>query len=109
MFFADRYLGFDDAIYASFRLLEIIDRENKGIGELLRDLPTSCGTPEIRIDCPDQEKFRVVDALARHFRQHYKITDVDVVRANHEIRISRKRVSFEPFQKGANAVTGPTE
>ena len=46
MFFADRYMGFDDAIYASFRLLEIVDRESKGIGELLRDLPPSCATPE---------------------------------------------------------------
>src|SRR5208282_3536055 len=46
MFFADRYLGFDDAIYASMRLLEIIDREGRGIGELLSDLPPTCATPE---------------------------------------------------------------
>ena len=47
MFFADRYYGFDDAIYASFRLLEIISREGKGIGALLADLPKSRFTPEM--------------------------------------------------------------
>ena len=82
MFFADRYLGFDDAIYASFRLLEILDRENKGIGELLRDLPPSCATPEIRLDCPDQDKFRVVNDLASYFRERYEVTEIDGVRVN---------------------------
>ena len=82
MFFADRYMGFDDAIYASFRLLEIVDRESKGIGELLRDLPPSCATPEIRIDCPDKDKFRVVNELAGYFREHYGVTEIDGVRVN---------------------------
>jgi phosphomannomutase / phosphoglucomutase len=82
MFFADRYLGFDDAIYASFRLLEIIDRESKGIGELLSDLPPSCATPEIRVDCPDKDKFRVVNELARYFREHYEVNEIDGVRVN---------------------------
>lgn len=52
MFFADRYYGFDDAVYASFRLLEIIDRNAKGLGAMLSDLPPSRSTPEIRVDCP---------------------------------------------------------
>ena len=80
MFFADRYLGFDDAIYASFRLLEIIDREGCGIGELLSDLPPTCATPEIRVDCPDEEKFQVVNRLADYFRSHYEVTEIDGVR-----------------------------
>jgi phosphomannomutase/phosphoglucomutase len=80
MFFADRYLGFDDAIYASFRLLEIIDREGRGIGELLSDLTPTCATPEIRVDCPDEEKFRVVKLLADYFRSRYAVTEIDGVR-----------------------------
>jgi phosphomannomutase/phosphoglucomutase len=80
MFFADRYLGFDDAIYASFRLLEIIDREDRGIGELLSDLPPTCATPEIRVDCADEEKFQVVSRLADYFRSRYEVTEIDGVR-----------------------------
>jgi phosphomannomutase/phosphoglucomutase len=82
MFFADRYLGFDDAIYASFRLLEIIDREGRGIGELLSDLPATCATPEIRVDCPDKEKFQIVSKLADYFRSRYDVTEIDGVRVN---------------------------
>ncbi|HKD68210.1 MAG TPA: phosphomannomutase/phosphoglucomutase [Candidatus Binataceae bacterium] len=80
MFFADRYRGFDDAIYASFRLLEIIDREGRGIGELLSDLPATRATPEIRVDCPDDRKFEVVSKLADYFRSHYEVTEIDGVR-----------------------------
>jgi len=50
MFFADRYFGFDDAIYASFRLLEILSKEGRGLGAILADLPASHITPEIRVD-----------------------------------------------------------
>jgi phosphomannomutase/phosphoglucomutase len=80
MFFADRYRGFDDAIYASFRLLEIIDREGRGIADLLGDLPPSHATPEIRVDCPDETKFQVVSKLADYFRSRYEVTEIDGVR-----------------------------
>src|SRR5216683_1213329 len=82
MFFADRYFGFDDAIYASFRLLEIVSRENRGLGAILSDLPKSFFTPEIRVDCTDQQKFRIVKAAAEYFRQHYDVTDIDGARVN---------------------------
>jgi phosphomannomutase/phosphoglucomutase len=82
MFFADRYRGFDDAIYASFRLLEIIDREGRGIADLLADLPKACVTPEIRVDCPDESKFEVVSKLAEYFRSRYPVTETDGVRVN---------------------------
>ncbi len=82
MFFADRYLGFDDAIYASFRLLEIIDREGTGVAELLSDLPPSYATPEIRVDCPDESKFQVVNKLADYFRSRYPVIEIDGVRVN---------------------------
>jgi phosphomannomutase/phosphoglucomutase len=82
MFFADRYRGFDDAIYASFRLLEIIGREGRGIAELLSDLPPTCATPEIRVDCPDEEKFSLVAKLADYFRSRYDVIETDGVRVN---------------------------
>ncbi len=80
MFFNDRYFGFDDAIYASFRLLEILSTERRGLGEILADLPTSTFTPEIRLDCPDDRKFDVVRRAAEYFSKHYKVIDIDGVR-----------------------------
>ena len=80
MFFADRYYGFDDAIYASFRLLEIISRENQGLAAILADLPKSQYTPEIRLDCPDDQKFDIVRSAAEYFRSHYDVIDIDGVR-----------------------------
>ncbi len=80
MFFADRYFGFDDAIYASIRLLEIISTSGKKISELLSDVPRTFTTPEIRVDCPDHIKFHVVEEVKAHFRKYYKIIDVDGVR-----------------------------
>lgn len=68
LFFADRNYGYDDAIYAGLRLLEILSRENKPIGELLADLPHTFVTPEIRVDCPDAQKFALVEAVKQHFR-----------------------------------------
>ena len=80
MFFADRYYGFDDAIYASFRLLEIVSRERRGLAQILADLPKSCFTPEIRLDCPDERKFDVVRKAAGYFRAHYEVIEIDGVR-----------------------------
>lgn len=82
MFFADRYFGFDDAIYASFRILEILSREGRGLGAILADLPPSHFTPEIRVDCPDNRKFEVVRQAADFFRKHYEVIDIDGVRVN---------------------------
>ena len=58
MFFNDRYYGFDDAIYASFRLLEISAARARGWRELLADLPQTCFTPELRLDCPGRPEIR---------------------------------------------------
>ena len=82
MFFADRYFGFDDAIYASFRILEILSREGRGLGAILADLPESHFTPEIRLECPDDRKFEVVRQAADFFRKHYEVIDIDGVRVN---------------------------
>jgi phosphomannomutase/phosphoglucomutase len=82
MFFADRYFGFDDAIYASFRLLEIVSREGRGLAAILSDLPKAYFTPEIRVDCSDDRKFEVVRRAADFFRKHYETIDTDGVRVN---------------------------
>jgi phosphomannomutase/phosphoglucomutase len=82
MFFNDRYYGFDDAIYASFRLLEIISREGRGLGAILSDLPRTFFTPEIRLDCPDDKKFEVVRRAADYFRANYETIDIDGARVN---------------------------
>ena len=80
IFFADRYFGYDDAIYASCRLLEILSRSNRRIPELLGDLPRTWNTPEIRVDCPDEQKFELVEKVRESFRQEIPLVDVDGVR-----------------------------
>ncbi|MFO7667609.1 MAG: phosphomannomutase/phosphoglucomutase [Desulfobacterales bacterium] len=80
MFFADRYFGFDDAIYASCRLLEIIANTGKKISELLSDVPKTYSTPEIRVECPDDKKFALVKKVTEFFRKSYGVIDIDGVR-----------------------------
>jgi len=80
LFFAERYFGFDDAIYAGARLLEILSRTEKSLKELLADVPKMINTPEIRIDCPDEKKFGVVADLTGQFKKEYKVIDVDGAR-----------------------------
>jgi phosphomannomutase/phosphoglucomutase len=81
LFFADRYYGYDDAIYASLRLLEILARDGRTLGEMLADVPRTFTTPEIRVDCPDAIKFDVVDAVRRHYRDAGRpVVDIDGAR-----------------------------
>ncbi len=80
MFFADRYFGFDDGIYAGIRVLEILDRTGKKISELLSDVPKTYATPELRVDCPDEEKFQIVADVAKFFKSRYPTSDIDGVR-----------------------------
>jgi phosphomannomutase/phosphoglucomutase len=80
LFFADRYFGYDDAIYAGARLLEIITAEGKPLHELLSGIPHMVNTPEIRIDCPDDKKFRIVAQLAEDFKKRYDVIDIDGAR-----------------------------
>jgi phosphomannomutase / phosphoglucomutase len=67
IFFADRYFGYDDAIYASARLIEILSESGQRLSELLADVPRTFTTPEIRVACDDRKKFRVVDSVRDHF------------------------------------------
>jgi phosphomannomutase / phosphoglucomutase len=80
MFFNERYFGYDDAIYASLRLLEILANSGKPLSSLLADLPPSVSTPEIRVDCPDERKFAIAEKATEYFRKHYDVIDVDGVR-----------------------------
>jgi len=80
MFFKDRYLGYDDALYASCRLLEIIAITGKTISELLADVPKTFSTPEIRVDCADDIKFEVVRMATESFRKLYDVIDIDGAR-----------------------------
>jgi len=80
MFFADRYFGYDDAIYASVRLLELLARGDRPLSALLADLPASFSTPEIRVECPDDRKFAIAERAREFFRQRYPIIDIDGVR-----------------------------
>ena len=80
IFFADRYFGYDDATYASCRLLEILTKTGKKISELLSDVPRTYTTPEIRVECPDDKKFVVVQKITDYFRERYNVIDIDGVR-----------------------------
>ena len=80
MFFADRYFGYDDAVYASCRLLEILADTGKPLSALLSDVPKTFTTPEIRVDCPDHIKFKVIDKLTQVFRKDYDVIDIDGAR-----------------------------
>ena len=80
MFFKERYFGYDDAIYASMRLLEIIANSGKSLSALLADLPKAVSTPELRVDCPDDKKFAIAAKATEYFRQHYDVIDVDGAR-----------------------------
>ena len=80
MFFADRYFGFDDALYAACRLIEIVARSGAPLSAQLAGLPKMVSTPEIRADCPDEIKFEVVARVAEQLKQNHSVIDVDGVR-----------------------------
>jgi len=80
MFFADRYFGYDDAIYAACRLIEIVAGSGQPLSAQFAGLPKLVSTPEIRVDCPDEVKFQVVERVAASFKKTHKVIDIDGVR-----------------------------
>jgi phosphomannomutase/phosphoglucomutase len=80
LFFADRYFGYDDAIYAGARLLEILSATEEPLSNLLTSLPRTVYTPEIRLDCPDEKKFDIVRALTKDFQRTHEVINVDGAR-----------------------------
>ncbi len=82
LFFADEYFGYDDAIYASVRLLRILSNTGMPLSEFLKDVPKTYSTPEIRVDCQDDIKFQVVADVKQHYLGKVPLIDVDGVRVN---------------------------
>jgi phosphomannomutase/phosphoglucomutase len=81
-FFADRYFGYDDGMYAAFRVLEIMQTTGKKLTELLAFFPVKVATTEIRIPCHEQDKFRVLAAVKEKFgaRSDVSMINVDGIR-----------------------------
>jgi phosphomannomutase/phosphoglucomutase len=80
MFFAENWYGFDDALFATLRLLQIVAADPRPLSEHLADVPELVATPEIRVDCPDDLKFRVVEEVKARFARDHEIVDIDGVR-----------------------------
>lgn len=80
LFFADRYFGYDDGIYAGARLIEILSNTDEPVSGLLADVPPTYNTPEIRVSCPDEKKFEVVRRLTEEFKKTHKVIDIDGAR-----------------------------
>jgi phosphomannomutase/phosphoglucomutase len=80
MFFSEGWYGFDDALYGAARLLRIVAESGRSVGELLADVPRFASTPEIRVDCPDELKFGIVERAVEHFRRTREVVDVDGAR-----------------------------
>ncbi len=80
LFFADRYFGYDDAVYAGARLLEILSQSEQTLCEMVDQLPKTISTPEIRFDCPDEKKFGLVKMLIKKFKEKYQVIDIDGAR-----------------------------
>ncbi|MEJ7596408.1 MAG: phosphomannomutase/phosphoglucomutase [Kofleriaceae bacterium] len=87
LFFAHRWFGFDDAIYAGARLLELVSRSDQTLAQLADQLPVMINTPEIRIECPDDHKVAIVAEVTARLREDPAVTgivEIDGVRARFE-------------------------
>ncbi|GBE58080.1 phosphomannomutase/phosphoglucomutase [bacterium BMS3Abin01] len=80
IYFADRYFGYDDAIYAACRLLEYVSRKGSSLSELMADIPRYYATPEMRIESTEDEKFKIVETVKKEFSRDYEVIDIDGVR-----------------------------
>jgi phosphomannomutase/phosphoglucomutase len=80
MFFTEGFYGHDDALYGAARLLRIVAAANRPIAAMLDDVPKFVSTPELRVDCPDDRKFAIVEAAAAHFGPAHEVITVDGVR-----------------------------
>lgn len=81
LFFADDYYGYDDAIYVSARFVQMLSRQDRKLSALVAALPHYSATPEMRLDClDDEEKFRISRAASAYFKENYDCLDIDGVR-----------------------------
>ncbi|MCS6798073.1 MAG: phosphomannomutase/phosphoglucomutase [Myxococcota bacterium] len=84
VFWADRYYGYDDAIYTALRLIEVLSRSDRSLDAMLDELPATVATPEIRVPCPDDRKFDVVARVREAFRGRRRVIDIDGARVQFE-------------------------
>lgn len=84
IFFKDGWYGFDDAIYAGARMLQIIALETRTVSDVFHDIPDSINTPELKIDVDEDEKFKLMQVLT----ERAKFEDAE------EITIDGLRVNF---------------
>jgi phosphomannomutase len=85
IFFADRWYGFDDALYAALRFMECLSHEEGHLSTWYHSLPKVYNTPEIRLDCPDEEKFSVMERLKElAVKDKLNVNDIDGVRVSGE-------------------------
>ncbi|MAJ02913.1 MAG: phosphomannomutase, partial [Rickettsiales bacterium] len=83
IFFADNYFGFDDALYAAVRLINILSKSEKKLSDIIDEFPKSYNTPEIRIECDDKEKFKIIDKVINN-QKNKKYSDIDGIRVELE-------------------------
>ncbi|MBS0520059.1 MAG: phosphomannomutase/phosphoglucomutase [Proteobacteria bacterium] len=83
VFFADTFYGFDDALYCALRLLNIVANERESLAEMRDKLPQLVNTPELRFDCPEERKFKIVEEVRERLKQDgAKLNDIDGVRVS---------------------------
>ncbi len=82
IFFADRYFGYDDAIYAALRLYEIAGAHSGPVSSLIADLPPMMATPELRVECEEDKKFALVEEVRKRLTPHHKVIGIDGVRVD---------------------------
>lgn len=80
IFFNDKWFGFDDAVYAGARLLEILSNTDQSLIEIMDTIPKTFNTPEIRVDTTDEAKFNIVSHLVEYFKKDYQVIDIDGAR-----------------------------
>ncbi|PJA78304.1 MAG: phosphomannomutase [Nitrospirae bacterium CG_4_9_14_3_um_filter_51_5] len=97
LFFADRYYGYDDAIYASCRLIELLVKQQTPLSSLLADSPQTVVTPEIRVDCSDDQKFLLVETVRERLKHVANTQDLktSVLPIRDIITIDGIRVRFD--------------
>jgi len=80
IYFADRYFGYDDAIYSAARLVEYVARRQDKLSEQMADIPRYFATPEMRIESTETEKWEIVETVKREFAADHEVIDIDGVR-----------------------------
>jgi phosphomannomutase/phosphoglucomutase len=83
IFFSDKHYGYDDAIYAALRFVEILSNYDNKLSVILNDIPKMFSTPEIRLDFPEDRKFQIVDDLAdelKKLKSEYSLINIDGIR-----------------------------